>query len=91
MNHRFLCAAFPVLLALGLAACTAPTPHLDAHIGEAVADMRHAQVMNPAAGQKTAAPTGTEASTAKLSYEQYQKTFKTPERSNNSFVIGIGR
>ena len=91
MNKDFLRAAGVALFPLSLAACTAPAPYVDAHLGQATLDMRNAQVMNPAASQNAAAPVGMEASTAKMSYEQYQKTFKAPAQRDNSFMIGLGR
>lgn len=91
MKNEFLRAAGVALFAQSLAGCTAPAPYVDAHLGQATLDMRNAQVMHPAAGQNTAAPVGMEASTAKVSYEQYQKSFKAPAQRDNNFVIGVGR
>ncbi len=92
MNRPFARAAGVALLPLTLSACMAPAPYTEAHLGQAVSDMQKAQTMNPSADRNTAAPNGMAASTAKLGYEQYQKSFKTPEqRNNNAFVIGVGR
>jgi len=91
MNRPFLRAAGMGLLPLSLAACMAPAPHTDAILGQSVADMQKAQIINPAADRNMKAPEGMPASTAKLGYEQYQKSFKAPEPRNNTFVIGLGR
>jgi hypothetical protein len=91
MNHYFLRAAGVALLPLSLAACTAPAPHTERIIGRSLTDMKNAQVLNPGADRNMAAPMGMSASTAKLGYDQYQKSFKAPEKGNNTFVIGLGR
>lgn len=91
MNQHFLRAAGVALLPLSLAACTAPAPHADRILGRSLTDMKTAQVLNPGADRNMAVPAGMPASTAKLGYDQYVKSFKAPEKSNNSFVIGLGR
>jgi len=91
MKSPFLRAAGMALLPLSLSACMAPAPFVDAHLGEASRDLRTAQVLNPAADRNMQAPTGMAASTAKAGYDQYQKSFKTPDQRNNTFVIGLGR
>jgi hypothetical protein len=91
MNHPFARAAGVALLPLTLSACMAPAPYMEAHLGQSVSDMQKAQTLNPSADRNTAVPNGMAASTAKLSYDQYQKSFKAPEQRNNAFVIGVGR
>ena len=91
MKFDYLRHAAIVLLPLGLAACMATTPNIDAHLGEATTDMRHAQVLNPAASGNMAPPSGMDGVTAKSAYEQYQKSFKAPEKNVNAFTIGVGR
>lgn len=91
MNHSLLRAAGAVLLPLGLAACMAPTPYVDRNLGKSMTDMRNAQVLNPGADRNMTAPNGMDASTAKLGYDQYQKTFKAPDKSTNTFLIGVGK
>lgn len=91
MKLDYLRNAAIVLLPLGLAACMATTPHVDAHIGEAATDMRNAQVLNPAASRNMAVPSGMDGVAAKSAYDQYQKSFKAPEKNVNAFTIGVGR
>lgn len=91
MNQHFLRAAGVALLPLSLAACSGPAPHTDRILGHSVKDMNNAQVLAPGADRNMAAPTGMAASTAKLGYDHYVKTFKAPEKTNNTFVIGLGR
>lgn len=91
MKPAFLRAGGAVLMVLGLASCMAPAPWVDAHLGEAVTDMRNAQVLNPTAGQRTTVPAGIDGNAARDAYENYQKSFKAPEKNNNSFSIGVGR
>lgn len=91
MTQYFLRAAGVALLPLSLAACTAPSPHADKIIGHATTDMRNAQIFNPGADRNLNAPTGMPAATAKLSYDQYVKSFKAPEKTSTSFTIGLGK
>jgi len=91
MNRPFARAAGIALLPITLAACSVPAPYMDAHIGQALSDMQKAQTLNPGADRNTTAPHGMAASTAKLTYEQYQKSFKAPEPRSSGFVIGLGR
>ena len=91
MNQHFLRAAGVALLPLSLAACSTPAPHTDRILGQSVNDMKHAQFLNPGADRNMTAPAGMPANTAKLGYDQYVKSFKAPEKNNNTFVIGLGR
>ena len=91
MNQYFLRAAGAALLPLSLAACTSPAPHADAVLGQSLMDMKHAQLLNPGADRNMAVPAGLPSSTAKLGYDQYVKSFRTPEKPTNTFVIGVGR
>lgn len=91
MTRPFARAAGVALLPLTLSACMAPAPYLERHLGQSVADMQKAQTLNPSADRNTLAPHGMASSTAKLGYEQYQKSFKAQEQPTNTFVIGVGR
>lgn len=91
MNHHYYLRAGAVLLPLALAACSAPAPHTDQVLGRALTDIKNAQVIHPGADRNQKAPTGMAANTAKLGYDNYQKSFKAPEKVNNTFVIGLGR
>jgi hypothetical protein len=79
------------LLPLALAACSAPAPHVERNLGMATTDLRNAQVIDPAAGSGKPAPTGMDGVAAKSAYDQYQKSFKAPEKNANTFLIGVGR
>jgi hypothetical protein len=91
MNPTFLRNATKVLLPLGLAACSSPTPNLDAHFGQAVTDIQNAQVLRPGAERNAPLPNGMSATSAKFAYDQYQKSFKAPEPKTNAFTIGVGK
>jgi len=91
MKRSLLRTAAIALLPLTLAACMAPTPYVDRDLGKSMTDMRHAQYINPSADRNTTAPAGMDATAAKSGYDQYQKSFKAPERNNNTFTIGIGK
>lgn len=91
MTQHFLRAAGTALLPLTLAACMAPTPYVDRDFGKSLTDMRHAQILNPSADRNMTAPAGIDGAAAKAGYDQYQKSFRTPEKNNNTFLIGVGR
>ncbi|WP_342113826.1 hypothetical protein [Pseudoduganella sp. OTU4001] len=91
MNHRYYLRAGSVLLPLALAACSAPAPHTDQVLGHSLTDMKNAQVINPAADRNMATVSGMPASTAKLGYDQYTKSFKAPEKNTGGFTLGLGK
>lgn len=86
MNRSFLRALLP----LALAACSAPAPHTEQVLGHALTDLKNAQIINPGADRSTATAAGMPAATAKLGYDQYQKSFKAPEKTSG-FTIGLGK
>jgi hypothetical protein len=90
MTRYFLRAAGTALLPLTLAACMAPTPFLDRNLGKAATDMRHAQILNPGADRNMTVPNGLDGVAAKSAYDQYEKSFKAPEKNTNTFLIGVG-
>jgi hypothetical protein len=91
MKPAFLHTAGVVLLPLALGGCMATTPNIDAHLGEATTDMRNAQIMNPGASRNMAVPSGLDGAAAKAGYDRYQKSFKAPEKTTNSFTIGVSQ
>lgn len=74
-----------------LTACSSPTPNLDAHFGESIADIQKMQILNPGAERNAAVPVGIDGRAGYSGYEQYQKSFKAPEPKTNVFTIGLGR
>ena len=91
MKTSFLRRTGTVLLPLGLAACMSPSPHVDRNLGRSVTDMRSAQILNPSADRNMVPPLGMDGGAAKAAYDQYQKSFKAPEKNSNTFLIGVGR
>jgi len=91
MKNQLLRDALLFSAAAALMACTSPTPRLDAHFGESVADMQKMQILNPGAERNAAVPAGIDGKAAASGYEQYQKSFKAPEPKNNIFTIGVSR
>lgn len=91
MNHSLLRMASIALLPLTLAACLAPAPYVDRDLGKTMTDMRHAQYINPGADRNMAVPAGMDATAAKSAYDQYQKSFKAPEKNGSTFLIGVGK
>ncbi|WP_028104174.1 hypothetical protein [Pseudoduganella violaceinigra] len=90
MNTTFLRRAAGALLPLALAACMEPAPNVERNLGKAMTDMRNAQIINPGAERNTAVPNGLDGAAAASAYDQYQKSFKAPEKNNNTFLIGVG-
>ena len=76
---------------LTCAACVAPTPHIDQHFGEAVSLIKAQQILNPGAGANTNPVAGIDGMAGKSAYDQYQKSFREPPPSSNSFAIGVGK
>jgi len=90
MTRHFLRCAGTALLPLTLAACMAPTPYVDRDLGKAAMDLRNAQILNPGADRNTTVPNGLDGAAAQSGYEQYQKSFKAPDKTSNTFLIGVG-
>lgn len=91
MTHSLLRIAGIALLPLTLASCMAPAPHVDRDLGKSMTDMRHAQYINPGADRNMTVPAGLDATAAKSGYDQYEKSFKAPEKNSNTFLIGVGK
>jgi hypothetical protein len=91
MKHALLRIAAIALLPLGLASCLAPAPYVDRDLGKSMTDMRHAQYINPGADRNMTVPNGLDATAAKSGYDQYEKSFKAPEKNSTSFTIGVGK
>ena len=76
-----------VLLTAG---CVAQTPNLDASFGDAVSMATAQQVVNPAAAQNAAPPTGVDGQAAKAAMDRYHKSFERPAAQPNAYTIGVG-
>lgn len=80
---------FSTLLVIGLTACTAPAPRLDAQMGSAVEMAKAQQTLNPQASQNTRPVEGIDGKSADALVDRYHQSFQTPS-SVNIFNIGIG-
>jgi hypothetical protein len=63
---------------------------MDAQFGHAVLQARSQQTLDAQAASKAGAPMGMDGKTAHSAYEQYQKSYRTPEPQPQAFTIGIG-
>jgi hypothetical protein len=81
-----LCAAGAALL---LGGCASNTPYLDSQFGQANRMMQAMETIAPQ-GQGGNPSTGVDGKAAKSGYDQYQKTFKSPEPQSQAFTIGLG-
>jgi hypothetical protein len=94
IHHRstglagLLAASLATLLAT--TGCTSTTPNLDQHFGSGVNLIKAQQILNPQAAQNTNPVNGIDGKAAKSAYDEYQKSYKTPEQHSNAFTIGIG-
>lgn len=78
------------LLLLAVAGCASQSPNLDSHFGEAVNLVKAQQMINPDAWRNADPVTGIDGKAGKSAYDQYQKSYRTPEPPTNAFTIGIG-
>lgn len=70
------------LLPLAMAGCAATTtPHYDDHFGEAVRTAVAQQTINPDASKNTDPVAGLDGKAAERTIDNYDKSFKTPEKS----------
>jgi hypothetical protein len=79
-----------LVLSLAMAACTSTTPNLDQHFGEGVNLTKFQQMIDPQASRNRDPVHGIDARAAKSAYDEYQKSYRTPEPQSTSFTIGIG-
>lgn len=81
----------PALLLLAAAGCatTSTTPHYEQHIGEAVRTAVAQQTINPDASKNTDPVTGLDGKAAGQTMENYDKSFKTPEKTP-ALSISVG-
>jgi hypothetical protein len=81
-----LCATGAALL---LGACATNTPYLDSQFGQANRMMQAQQTINPQ-GLAGNPSTGVDGKAAKSGYDQYEKSFRSPEPQTQAFTIGLG-
>lgn len=91
---RFLPASFPPIRLLALALATllggcAQTPRLDSQFGQSLQQLRRQQTLDPQAGQQRRNVSGMDADSAGAAYDNYVRSYRTPEKQNN-FTIGTG-
>jgi hypothetical protein len=88
-------AALPRLLMLALTAAAlgacSLTPRVDRQFGDSVRLARAQQTLNPQARYNRDPVSGLDAQAAKSVYDNYQRSYATPEQQQNSFTIGIGK
>ena len=75
-------------LLVALAGCASTTPVYDARFGEAVRQLRQAQVINPQAGDNPDAALGLDGNAAREAMQRYRNSFREPPPVVN--VINIG-
>ena len=90
-SKRSLCVSLMMSgMFVALTGCVSPTPMLDAQFGQSVSLIKAQQTLNPSASRNTNPVNGLDGVAAKSAYDNYQKSFKTPEPPSNAFTIGIG-
>lgn len=87
-NQTRIGRAISTLLLLAITGCVSTSP-VDRHFGEAVNMMKAQQTLNPTAALNADPVRGIDGQAAKSAYDQYQKSFKTPEPQPNAFTIGV--
>jgi hypothetical protein len=87
-NQTRIARATSAILLLAVAGCVSTSP-VDRHFGEAVNMMKAQQTLNPTAALNADPVRGIDGQAAKSAYDQYQKSFKTPEPQPNAFTIGV--
>lgn len=88
MNRSLLsaCACCSITL---LAGCVQPTPIVDSHLGDSLTMLKAQQILHPEAVRNTDPVAGIDGRAGKAGYDQYQKSYSTPEPPSNAFTIGV--
>jgi predicted component of type VI protein secretion system len=79
-----------MLSAVSLGACSL-TPRVDQQFGSSVKLALAQQTLNPQARNNRSPVTGLDAQAAKSVYDNYQRSYATPELQQNSFSIGVSK
>jgi hypothetical protein len=90
MNRTFKRAALLGAIAFLSTGCVHRAPFMESQMGQSLNLIKAQQTLNPEAGRNTNPVAGIDAKAAKSGYDQYQKSFSTPEPPSNAFTIGIG-
>jgi hypothetical protein len=90
MSHIFQRMSIVGAALLLAAGCVQRAPYLESQMGQSLSLIKAQQVLNPEAGRNADPVAGMDSKAAKSGYDQYQKSFKTPEPQPNAFTIGIG-
>lgn len=76
-------------LTLLLGGC-AQSPHLDSAFGDSVRLVKAQQTLNPDAARHRAPVMGLDGPAARSAYDNYQRSFASPEPQSNGFTISSG-
>ncbi|MYN30743.1 pilus assembly protein [Duganella levis] len=86
---------FPRLVLLVLAAACvggcALSPRVDQQFGSSVKLALAQQTLNPQARDNRSPVNGLDAQAAKSAYDNYQRSYASPEQQQNAFTIGVGK
>jgi hypothetical protein len=74
-------------MAASLGACSL-TPRVDRNFGSSVRLALAQQTLNPQARDNRSPVNGLDAQAAKSAYDNYQRSYASPEQQQNSFSIG---
>jgi hypothetical protein len=80
---------FLALVPIALVGCAEPTPHYDAHFGEAVRAAVAQQTINPNAASNTDPVAGLDGKAADQTVKNYDKSYETPEKVQ-TLSISVG-
>jgi hypothetical protein len=76
-----------IAMAASLGACSL-TPQVDRNFGSSVRLALAQQTLNPQARDNRSPVNGLDAQAAKSAYDNYQRSYASPEQQQNSFSIG---
>lgn len=83
-------AALVLCACAALNGCMSSTPVWDAHFGQALKAVTHAQIIDPDAVGHAHATPATDGNSAVAAMDSYDKSFRSPVPPTNAFVIGVG-
>jgi outer membrane murein-binding lipoprotein Lpp len=89
MRKHLLMLAATVAATIALSAC-GTSPRMDRRFGDSVRLTKAQQTLNPDARLNRSPVNGLDAQAAKAAYDNYQRSYATPEASSNGLSIGVG-